>query len=268
MTDHFLKPGGSGSGTPAQQSKPKGEGGFGEVLKIFLSAFFIAFLIRSFVYEPFSIPSGSMEPTLLVGDTLFVSKFAYGYGPYSVPFIKLPFEGRVLGSQPKRGDIVVFKLPRDTSTDYIKRIVGLPGDIVDMNNGQLFINDQLVEREFKGDVVNFITGIRYARKLYNQELPGGQKFQIYENSDNAPLDNTVPYTVPDGHYFMMGDNRDGSEDSRAFNSVGYVPADHIVGRADRVFYSVKPGEAWWQFWRWGDVMRGERTFASLYREPQ
>jgi len=265
LADHFLK---TGSETvEVQQTKPKADGGFTEVLKIFVSAFFIAFLIRSFAYEPFSIPSGSMEPTLQIGDTLFVSKFAYGYGPYSIPFIKLPFDGRIGGTGPERGDIVVFKLPTDTSTDYIKRVIGLPGDQVQVVDGRLYINDKLVERDFKADVLEFNSGIRLPRKLYHETLPNGVVHEIYEENDNQPLDDTRVFKVPEGNYFMMGDNRDGSQDSRVILKVGYVPAENIVGRAERIFYSVKPGEPWWQFWRWGEVMRLDRTFRSVDTVP-
>jgi len=175
LPDHFLK-----TEEKTVETKPKSEGGFGEIIKIFLSAFFIAFLIRSFAYEPFSIPSGSMEPTLQIGDTLFVSKFAYGYGPYSIPFVKLPFSGRIGGTGPERGDIVVFKLPRDTSTDYIKRVIGLPGDRVQVVDGLLYINEAPVSREFKGDVLEFFSGIRIPRKLFHEELPNGVVHEILE----------------------------------------------------------------------------------------
>ncbi len=249
------------------EPKVKAEGGFGEVLKIFVSAFFIAFLIRSFAYEPFSIPSGSMQPTLEIGDTLFVSKFAYGYGPYSIPFVQLPFEGRIWGADAKRGDIIVFKLPTDPSTDYIKRIIGLPGDTVQVRDGLLYLNDNPVPREFVGDSLEFFSGIRIPRQVYIEDLPDAEPYAIHEQGPGEPLDNTRLFKVPAGHYFVMGDNRDGSQDSRVFSKVGYIPAENIVGRAERIFYSVEEGEPWWQFWRWGEVMRTERTFMSVYAEP-
>ena len=249
------------------EPKAKAEGGLGEVIKIFVSAFFIAFLIRSFAYEPFSIPSGSMEPTLQIGDTLFVSKFAYGYGPYSIPFVKLPFDGRIWTEEAKRGDIIVFKLPTDTSTDYIKRIVGIPGDTIQVREGVLYVNDEAVPRDFQGDVLEFFSGIRIPRQLFIENLPGAKPYAIHEQGPGEPLDNTRSFKVPADHYFVMGDNRDGSQDSRVFSKVGYIPAENIVGRAERIFYSVKPGEAWWQFWRWGDVLRTERTMMSVYAEP-
>lgn len=264
MSEHFLK--GelnqeSGDAPPAP--RVKNEDGIGELLKIFVSAVAIAFLVRSLAFEPFTIPSGSMEPTLLIGDTLFVSKYPYGYGPYSVPFIHLPFEGRIAGGLPKRGDIVVFKLPTDTNVDYIKRVIGLPGDAIRVTDGRLFINDKMVERQFKGDVIEFRDGIKLTHKLYLETLPNGVEHAILEDSDHAPLDNTRTFSVPAGHYFMMGDNRDGSQDSRVFNKVGYVPFDNIVGRAERIFYSIKDDGPWWEFWRWGETMRGDRLFRSV-----
>jgi signal peptidase I len=259
VADHFLKTENeTATPTPKQKSD-----GVGEVLKIFVSAVFIAFLIRSFAYEPFSIPSGSMEPTLLVGDTLFVSKFAYGFGPYSVPFVRLPFTGRIMGSDPKRGDVVVFRLPTDPSIDYIKRVVGLPGDQIRVTNGRLYVNDQLVDRIFKGDHIEFMSGIKMIRRLYTETLPGGVEHSILEQDDTSRFDDTRTYTVPEDHFFMMGDNRDGSQDSRAFNTVGYVPAENLVGRAERIFYSIKDDRPFWEFWNWGKNMRIERAFKVI-----
>ncbi|MEO0393084.1 MAG: signal peptidase I, partial [Pseudomonadota bacterium] len=188
---------------------------------------------------------------------------------FHLPFAAFlrPFEGRVWSAEPERGDIIVFKLPSKPSTDYIKRIVGLPGDTIQVRNGRLYLNDSQVPRTFKGEVLEFTSGFRVPRELYTEDLPGAKPYAIHEQGPGEPLDNTRVFNVPAGHYFVMGDNRDGSQDSRVFSSVGYIPAENIVGRAERIFYSVKEGEPWWQFWRWGEVLRTGRTFMSVYAEP-
>jgi signal peptidase I len=211
-----------------------------EVFKTVVIAFILALFIRTFLYEPFNIPSGSMLPTLLVGDYLFVSKPAYGYSHYSFPLGIADFEGRIAEEKPERGDVVVFKLPSDPSIDYIKRIVALPGETVQVIRGRLYINGEQVEREPIGLYESAENGNHTSQKLmeYIETLPGGVMHSIYEVSDNADLDNTQKYTVPEGHYFMMGDNRDNSQDSRVQSLVGFVPFENIIGRADILFFSV------------------------------
>ncbi|WP_374763136.1 signal peptidase I [Yunchengibacter salinarum] len=185
-------------------------------------------------YASFHIPSGSMEPTLEVGDRIFVSKFSYGYNRFSVPFDP-PFipEGRLLDDTPKRGDVVVFTLPKRGHTDFIKRVIGLPGDTIQMQGGRLFINGTMVPRQFKRAVVytNY-NGYDLRVREYEETLPNGVTHRIYERTDQGRLDDTPKFTVPDGHYFMMGDNRDGSADSREINRMGFVAHAHLVGRAD------------------------------------
>lgn len=218
----------------------KKTGGILDTLKTVFWAVLIALLVRTFAYEPFNIPSGSMIPTLLVGDYLFVSKFSFGYSKHSLPFSLPLIPGRVMESQPERGDVVVFKLPSDTSQDYIKRVIGLPGDTVQVTNGRLYINNKMVERERIEDyILTDGTGRSAAVAQYLETLPNGRVHRILELfGDQGPSDNTEPFTVPEYHFFMMGDNRDNSADSRAFPSrFRFVPIENLVGRAEFLFYS-------------------------------
>ena len=218
----------------------KKTGGILDTLKTVFWAVLIALLVRTFAYEPFNILSGSMIPTLLVGDYLFVSKFSFGYSKHSLPFSLPLIPGRVMESQPERGDVVVFKLPSDTSQDYIKRVIGLPGDTVQVTNGRLYINNKMVERERIEDyILTDGTGRSAAVAQYLETLPNGRVHRILELfGDQGPSDNTEPFTVPEDHFFMMGDNRDNSADSRAFPSrFRFVPIENLVGRAEFLFYS-------------------------------
>jgi len=228
----------------------------GETLRTVIYAVLIALGIRVLAYEPFNIPSGSMIPTLLVGDYLFVSKFSYGYSRYSLPLGLPLFEGRILDDQPERGDVVVFKLPRDNSTDYIKRIVGLPGDKIQVTGGILHINGVPVERKLVGEISGTdYTGYPVRAKEYIETLPNGRQHRIWERSDNDALDNTKVYTVPPGNYFAMGDNRDSSQDSRVLSAVGYVPYENLVGRAEFLFFSHDGSAALWEIWKWPGAIR-------------
>ncbi len=238
-------------------------GGLLDNVKTIFYAGLIAVGIRTVAFEPFNIPSGSMIPTLLVGDYLFVSKFSYGYSRFSMPMSPNLFSGRIFGSLPKRGDVVVFKLPRDTSTDYIKRIVGLPGDHVQMKGGQLFINGEQVKRDSAGDYLAEGDGPRMMLKRYLETLPGGKQHYILKASDDGPLDNTQEYVVPEGDVFCMGDNRDNSLDSRVLNAVGYVPLENLVGRAEFIFLSIDGTAPWWEVWEWPFEIRWARLFSGI-----
>ena len=189
----------------------------------------IAILIRTFLFHPFDATSNSMAPTLVFGDEFLVSKFAYGYSRYSFPFSPALFSGRMLGGKPAYGDIVVFRLPKDDSTDYIKRVVGLPGDRVQMKSGQLYINGKAVEREqIPSD--GSCTGSRDEEKRWRERLPNGVTYETLDCLADSFFDDTQEYQVPAGHYFMMGDNRDNSNDSRILSAVGFVPYENLIGR--------------------------------------
>ena len=247
----------------ASDAKSK-DSGFVETVKTVIFAVLIAFGVRTFAFEPFNIPSGSMIPTLLVGDYLFVSKFSYGYSKYTVGFGLPLFEGRILGSQPERGDVAVFKLPRDNKTDYIKRVIGLPGDSIQMIGGILHINGQPVKRE---RIEDFVTTDSLGRSIrtaqFIETLPNGRTHRIIEESDNGPLDNTPVFKVPENHLFMMGDNRDNSLDSRVPSQVGFVPIENMVGRAEFLFFSLDEGTRFYEIWRWPVDLRFSRLFNGV-----
>jgi signal peptidase I len=271
---------GDGFGVASQKSKEGG--GLWETIKVIIQALLIALVIRTLLFQPFNIPSGSLIPTLLVGDYLFVSKYSYGYSHYSLPsFLDLApsaMPGRFFASQPKRGDIIVFKLPRDGETDYIKRLIGLPGDKIQMIHGRLYINGAIVERT---PLSPYATADRFGHAIqvprYEETLPGGVKHEIIQidgddqgqaktNPGGLDVNNTGVYDVPPGQYFMMGDNRDDSLDSRfspAQDGVGYVPFENLIGRAEIIFFSVEAGESAWQVWRWPSIVRWRRLFQPV-----
>lgn len=246
-------------------SSTKGkESGFGETVRVIVHALIIALVIRTFLFQPFNIPSGSMKATLLVGDYLFVSKYTYGYTHYSIPFSPPLFSGRIFSSSPERGDIAVFRLPKDDSTDYIKRVIGLPGDRVRMIDGLLHINGQPVKRERIEDYIETEETERATRvKRWRETLSNGVSYTTLDLIDNGFYDNTQEYVVPPGHYFMMGDNRDNSTDSRVLSQVGYVPFENFVGRAQIIFFSVAEGERAWQIWLWPWTVRWSRLFTIV-----
>jgi signal peptidase I len=241
-----------------------------ETIKTVIFAVFIALVIRTAAYEPFNIPSGSMIPTLLVGDYLFVSKFSYGYSQHSFPLSAAPISGRIFGSEPKRGDVAVFKLPSDNKTDYIKRIVGLPGDKLQVKRGRLFINDKIVpRRKIEPFAMQTESGRFVAVTRYVETLPNGVIHEILEkDGDSGPLDNTPIYKVPKGHYFAMGDNRDNSLDSRVpnqqgVNGVGFIPAENLVGRAEVLFFSTDGSAGVFEPWGWFHAARFKRFFQGI-----
>lgn len=220
----------------------------------------VPLLIRSFFYTPFHIPSGSMKSTLLVGDYIFVSKYAYGFSRYSFPLSPPLFEGRVSAKEPERGDVIVFRLPTDTDVDYIKRLIGLPGDKIQVVEGELYLNGGRVKREPIGDFADEERGGQRITR-YIETLPNGRSYEILDEVQNGTLDNTPIYTVPPGHYFFMGDNRDNSTDSRVLKTVGYVPAENLVGRAEIIFLSVR--DSLWKVWTWLETMRKDRFFTEI-----
>jgi signal peptidase I len=237
---------------------------WGETLKTIVYALLIALAIRTILVQPYNIPSGSMENTLLVGDYLFVEKFAYGYSRASIPFGNmLPSSGgRIFGSEPTRGDVIVFKLPSDNSTDYIKRLIGLPGDRIQMLNGQLYINDKPVPKVRVADYIETDEfGVTQHVRRYRETLPNGKSYYVLDRDPDGPADNTDVYVVPPGHYFMMGDNRDNSDDSRA--DVGYVPAENLVGKAELIFFSTDGSAEIWEFWKWFQATRWDRLFTVI-----
>ena len=243
-------------------SEKKKSSAIGETIRTVFWAVLIALVVRTFLFEPFSIPSGSMIPTLLVGDYLFVSKYSYGYSRYSFPGSLDLFDGRLLGGEPERGDIAVFRKPTHDSDDYIKRIVGLPGDTLQVRGGVLYINGDAVPREYIGDYVD-PQGVRAPAKLYRETLPSGVSYTVLDYGVNQYLDDTLIYVVPEGHYFAMGDNRDNSTDSRVLSEVGYIPAANLVGRAEFLFFSIEEPRSWREVWRLPFAIRYGRLFKGL-----
>ena len=259
-------------GDAARSEPTRHSDGWWETIKIVLQALAIAFMFKWFLYQPFNIPSGSMKPTLLIGDYLFVSKLSYGYGPYSVPVcvpftnncIK-PFSGRIFAAQPKRGDVIVFKNPRDGVTDYIKRLIGLPGDTVQMKQGVLIINGQAVTKKPVGTFSTLdVTDGGETLQMFEETLPEGKTYRILnrDRSLESDVNNYGPMTVPAGRYFFMGDNRDNSLDSRAGGGPGMVPFENLIGRAEIVFFSAaidEPGSfRWYKPWTWPSDVRYRR----------
>jgi signal peptidase I len=248
---------------PKAETPAKKKSELRETIVVIVEALIIALVFRTFLFQPFSIPTASMQPTLMIGDYFVASKFSWGFGKYSFP-IALPFNGRFLTfGEPQRGEIAVFR-NEITNEDYIKRIIGLPGETIQMRNGRLYINDVMVEREQIGTAEDTDSSMRSAPvAVYQETLPNGVTHIIQEISDNQALDNTAEYVVPAGHYFMMGDNRDRSQDSRVLNMVGYVPFDAFIGKAEARFFSIQDNIPPWQLWEWPANVRWDRMFESV-----
>ena len=242
----------------------KKSGDIWELVKTIIAAVLIAGVVRTAAYEPFNIPSGSMVPTLLVGDYLFVSKFSYGYSKYSLPFSLPIISDRIFFTGPKRGDVIVFRKPTDPNTDYIKRLIGMPGERIQMINGRLHINSQKVKRRQIASRPRYDPfGRRISVPQFIETLPNGTAYKILElMGDKGDADQTKVFSVPPKHYFMMGDNRDNSVDSRD-KSVGMVPVENLIGRAEILFWAWDTRWSWWQIWNWPRAIRINRIFSVI-----
>ena len=235
-----------------------------ENLQTIFYALIIALIIRSFLFQPFYIPSSSMEPNLLVGDRLFVSKYSYGYSRHSLPFSPKIYNKRIMKKTPTRGDIIVFKTPSDNRTDFIKRLIGLPGDIIQIQNGNLFINDnQITKTKLNKSLPIYCGNQIIETNLYEETLPNGKKYLTVYRKEGTIL-NTDKFIVPDNHFFFMGDNRDCSKDSRFRSSVGYVKFNNLVGKAQIIFFSNDNKKGYFfQFWKWSNIIRKDRILKKI-----
>jgi len=237
---------------------------FIENVKTLFYALIIAVFIRSLFIQPFYIPSSSMEPNLLVGDRLFVTKYTYGYSKHSFPFSPPIFSGRIFFKEPKRGDVIVFKTPSDNRTDYIKRLIGLPGDQIQFIDTNLYVNKSeiLKSRISKNDKI-FCGNETIDVDTFEEILPNGKKYISVYLKDYS-FKNSDPFEVPDDHYFFLGDNRDCSKDSRFLTSVGYVHKDNLVGKAQFIFFSSdKSIGSFFSFWKWKESIRFNRFFKKI-----
>ena len=231
-------------------------------LKSIFLAIFIAILIRSFIFEPFNIPSGSMKPNLLVGDFIFVSKWSYGYSKHSLPFSIPLIPKKIFSKFPSRGDIVVFKTPFDNRTDYIKRVIGLPGDKIKVVNGNIIINGRTILRKKIEDFIDTDKNGKKFRLRQYKELFYYLEFNTIDLTDKGLVDNTIEYVVPNDHFFVMGDNRDNSQDSRFLNKVGYIPMDNLIGKAQYIFFSLE-NSRFFELWKWPKSIRYKRLIEKI-----
>jgi len=235
-----------------------------ENVKTILYALIIALIIRSFLFQPFYIPSSSMEPNLLIGDRLFVTKYSYGYSRHSLPFSPKIFKGRIFNKNPKNGDVIVFKTPSDNRTDYIKRLIGMPGDTIQFLNGDIFLNGKIVEKKELNLTLDIQCGSQtFKANFYEETLPNGNKYVTAYRKEGTMLNSDL-YTVPKKHFFFLGDNRDCSKDSRFLGSVGYVSYQNLVGKAQLIFFSNdKKKGSLFQFWKLKNILRFERFFKKI-----
>ena len=235
-----------------------------ENIKTIFYALIIAVIIRSLFFQPFYIPSSSMEPTLLIGDRIFVSKFTYGYSKHSFPFSPPIFEKRLFKKKPNYGDLVVFKTPADNRTDYIKRLIGLPGDTIQFKSGKLFLNNKEIIRKIIRTEYKIRCGqFSFDTNAYLETLPNGIEYTAVYNKLGT-MQNTDKFKVPQNHYFFLGDNRDCSKDSRYLSSVGYVSNENLVGNAKLIFFSNDTiSGSIFKFWNWSNSLRIKRFFRLL-----
>ena len=235
-----------------------------ENIKTLVYALLIAIIIRSILIQPFYIPSSSMESNLLVGDRLFVSKFSYGYSKHSFPFSPAIFNGRILYKSPKRGDVIVFKTPADNRTDYIKRLIGLPGDAIQFINGEIYLNGNQILKTIKSKNDVLQCGSRKIEvTTFVEKLPGGKIYTASYRNDYS-YQNSDKFIVPENHFFFLGDNRDCSKDSRFLSEVGYVHKDNLVGKAQILFFSSDPKiGSIFKIWKWNKIMRYKRFFNKI-----
>ena len=235
-----------------------------ENIKTLFYALIIAIIIRSFFLQPFYIPSSSMEPSLLVGDRLFVTKYSYGYSKHSFPFSPPVFKGRINFKKPSRGDVVVFKTPADNRTDYIKRLIGLPGDKIQFIDSNLYINNvEVLKSKISREGKIFCGDSELKNFIFEEVLPEGNKY-LSAYSINFPYQNSDQFIVPEDHYFFLGDNRDCSKDSRFLSSVGYVHKDNLVGKAQFIFFSSDRSKgSIFSFWKWRETLRLDRFFKKI-----
>ena len=235
-----------------------------ENLKTLFFALLIAMFIRTFFFQPFYIPSSSMEPGLLIGDRLFVSKYSYGYSRHSLPFSPKIYNKRIFQKKPNRGDVMVFKTPADNRTDYIKRLIGLPGDVIQIINKDLYLNDVKIKKEKVETLSNISCGSEILEvDFFEETLPNGKNYIAAYRKDGTMI-NSDKFIIPKDHYFFMGDNRDCSKDSRFLSSVGYVNHNNLVGKARLIFFSNdKKKGSFFKFWKWNRSIRIERIFKKI-----
>ena len=231
-------------------------------LKSVFLAVFIALIIRSFLAEPFNIPSGSMKPNLLVGDFIFVSKWSYGFSKHSLPFSVPLIPGKIFSKFPQRGDVVVFKTPQDNRTDYIKRVIGLPGDKIQIIDGKIIINDNLILRKKLNDFIDTDKKSNIKRIRKYKEFFFDKEVEVLDIMDQGIVDNTKIYVVPEEHFFVMGDNRDNSQDSRFTNVVGYIPIENLIGKAQFIFFSLE-NSRFLEIWKWPKAIRFDRLMKHI-----
>ena len=244
-------------------TKSKSKNSFGELLKTLMVAGSIAIIFRSIFFEPFNIPSGSMIPTLLVGDYLFVSKYSYGFSKYSFPFGVAPIDERIFDKTPQRGDVIVFRKPGDESIDYIKRLIAIPNDTVQVIKGVLYINGKSATRvKTNIGMMKNVYGMEKVFTEYKEKFENTDFHKIIESSDTDPLDDTIEFKVPKDHFFFMGDNRDNSKDSRT-SEVGFVPKRNLIGKAQIIFFSHDSSASFYEFWKWHKSIRFSRIGKAI-----